>query len=161
MRLVRWLSPCMGIALLTAMSSTESCGNDPSPGIQGKLVIAGGDGQTGLAATALPARLEVEVIGADGQRVNGYRVRWITTPGGGSVSSQYSEAALDQTGAYVPPTATWTLGPGTGVQTLRATVVDLDPADTVTFTATASICQSAICEAIPTMVRVGSAGAAR
>lgn len=149
MRLVRWLSPVVCISLLTAMSSAESCGSDPSPGVQGQLMIAGGDGQTGLAEQELPARLQVEVIGVGGERLHRYQVKWITLPGSGSVSTSYSEATVDQSGAYLPPTTSWTLGAGAGLQTLKATVVGLEPADTVTFTATATACQSAICEAIP------------
>lgn len=158
MRVVRWLTPGISIALLTAMSSTESCGSDPSPGVQGTLEIVGGNRQTGPAETALPLRLEVEVLGPGGERLHWYQVRWITTPGDGSVSASYSEAAVDQNGGYVPPTTIWTLGPEGGIQTLKATVVDLEPADTVTFTATATgVCQSAICEAIPNTSGTGSA----
>ncbi|HEU0015749.1 MAG TPA: Ig-like domain-containing protein, partial [Longimicrobium sp.] len=93
------------------------------------LQKAAGDGQTGSPGTALPNPVTVRATDAYGNPVAGVPVTWTVMTGGGSVSPP-----SNTTGAGGTASATWTLGPASGQQTLRAHSGTLAPA---TFTATA------------------------
>ncbi|HEU5153686.1 MAG TPA: Ig-like domain-containing protein, partial [Gemmatimonadales bacterium] len=94
------------------------------------LQRAGGDGQVAEAGQLLPDMLAVRVTDEYGNPVSGIKVLW--APGAGGVdptSSVSNSTGLAQTA--------WTLGGGTGEQSLVATL-DPAPAVTIDFTATAT-----------------------
>jgi adhesin/invasin len=86
-----------------------------------------GDAQTGVASTALPTPLVVQVRDSFANVVPGATVTWAATAGGGSVVP-----TSGTTNASGRSRTTWTLGPN-GTQTASATVGALTP---VSFTAT-------------------------
>ncbi|HEY7481219.1 MAG TPA: Ig-like domain-containing protein [Gemmatimonadales bacterium] len=77
--------------------------------------IVSGDNQSGAAGSALPAQLVVVVVDANDTPVPGATVTWSVESGGGSVSP-----ASGGTDAAGRAATTWTLGPGTGNQRVRA-----------------------------------------
>lgn len=135
MRRSLWILP--GTLCLMAMGVTDSCSDDPSPGTQGTIEIFLGDGQSAPAATVLPVQLAVRVVGTSGKALASVAVHWIVASGGGSVPNEYTTTNTLILNDAVA-TIDWTLGPTVGPQTLLATVDDLDPADTLVFTATAT-----------------------
>jgi adhesin/invasin len=100
---------------------------DPEPAA---VAIVSGNGQGGSVGEALGDPYVVRVTDADGDPVPGVSVAWAVTAGGGSVS-----AGSSATNASGEASVTHTLGTGTGMHAVRATVGGLSPA---TFTATAS-----------------------
>lgn len=136
MRHSLWILP--GALCLMAMGVTDSCSDDPSPGTQGTIEIAAGNGQTAPASTALPTAIAARVVGTSGKAIAGVPVHWIVASGGGSVPNTYTSTTAVTALNDAVATVQWTLGPAAGPQTLLATVDDLDPADTLVFTATAT-----------------------
>lgn len=93
------------------------------------LVKRSGDEQEAPVGTTLPDRLMVRAVRDDGTGVAGAIVHWTVLTGGGSVShGRTRTSATGVTGV------SWTLGPDTGTQSVRAA---LDGGQAVTFTATA------------------------
>ena len=103
------------------------------------LTIAAGDNQRAPAGTALPAVLDVHAAvkpGYESMFCTGFvfSIAWSVETGGGSVRP--AEVPRQLQSRY---TAAWTLGPGPGTQTLRATVrgSENNAAASVLFTAIA------------------------
>ena len=89
------------------------------------LTIVSGDNQAGTPDNALADPLVVEVQDADGDAVDGVMVTFEVTDGGGSLS-----ATTDTTNASGRAQTTLTLGGERGINSVQASVSDLDP---VTF----------------------------
>jgi plastocyanin len=100
---------------------------NPAPPVLAKAPVNSGDQQTGAPGAALPSELRV-LVTRDGIPAAGDTVRWSTTDGSVSPSSDVTTA--DGIGA-----TTWTLGPNPGQQSATAAVSGATPQ---TFTATAS-----------------------
>ncbi len=114
----------------SAVSSPIGLGIGPAASI----ARVGGDQQTAPAGTAVPLAPTVVVRDAAGTPVPGVPVTFTVTGGGGSVSGGETTTGADGTAAV----GSWTLGPSTGANTLRA---ETDAAgvsgNPVTFSATA------------------------
>jgi hypothetical protein len=123
------------VLCLMAMGTFDSCGDDPSAGVQGSLALQSGNSQYGAPGATLSAPLLVRFRGTDTTNTDelaDVAIEWEVTSGGGSLDSLISyttEGGLAQ--AY------WTLGSATGEQTVRATVRGSDPLLRVSFTAMA------------------------
>ncbi len=96
-----------------------------------RVVVTGGDAQTGRVGTALPQPFTVRVEAGDGVGVAGASVTFAALGEGASVGS--AAATTDVSGNA---SATMTLGRTVGTQQFRATVVGLPP---VTTTQTATV----------------------
>jgi adhesin/invasin len=101
-----------------------------SAGAARGLIIVSGNGQSAPAGTALPAPLVVRLLDEGGNPIAGGAVSWVVGQGGGLV-----EPGTSTTGPDGNASATWTLGPGLGANTLSAVVSGVG---TVQFTATAT-----------------------
>ncbi len=97
------------------------------------LAIASGDAQLGLAGQALAAPLGVRVRASGGQDIANVPINWTVTSGGGTVSQ-----ASTVTAASGIATASWTLGSGSGAQSVMADNAALSPTN-VTLNATAIV----------------------
>jgi hypothetical protein len=93
-----------------------------------QLLMAGGNGQVGVAGTPLPNPLRVRLLDESGNGMAGQTIVWVVSTGGGSATPQ---STTDDEG-YAE--ATWTLG-SPGSNTLNAVVSGLGH---VTFTAIAN-----------------------
>ena len=82
-----------------------------------QMSLNGGDNQTATVATTLPTPLSVRVADVGNNPVSGVTVTWTVISGGGSVT------ATSITNASGIASASWTLGTGAEVQTVRATAV--------------------------------------
>ena len=89
------------------------------------LVRVSGDGQNGTPGSALANPFVVEVQDEDGEGIEGYRVAFAVTEGGGSLSE--TSASTNASGRAQ---TTLTLGSDPGVNSVRASVAGVDP---VTF----------------------------
>lgn len=98
------------------------------------IVRTAGDSQTAVAGAPLPDSLVVTVRLSDGRTVKGVQVSW-TAGQGGTVG-----AAAPRSGTDGQVRARWTLGPVAGPQAAVARwhTTQGAPADSVTFTATAT-----------------------
>ena len=96
-----------------------------------QVVVAGGNGQSGIVASALAQPIAARVLDADGQPVAGAVVTFTVTAGGGSAAP--TSAISDAAGQA---STTWTLGPAAGTHSLSAGVLGV--ASPAGFTATAS-----------------------
>ncbi len=107
-----------------------------TPTVPATLVLAAtfGNGQTAVAGTAVTDSLEVTTRLADGRAVKGVRVTWSASQGG-SVAPRAERTAADG-----KLRARWTLGTSAGSQQAVARWHGNSgaPADSVTFTATAT-----------------------
>jgi adhesin/invasin len=101
-----------------------------SAGAARGLIIVSGNGQSAPAGSALPAPLVVRLLDAGGNPIAGGAVSWVVGQGGGGVEPATSATAPDGTAS-----ASWTLGPGVGPNTVSAVVSGVG---TVQFTATAT-----------------------
>jgi hypothetical protein len=90
------------------------------------------DAQTGDAGSPVPNAPEVVIVDGNARGVAGITVNFLVTSGGGTV--QNPAATTDKTGTA--SAGTWTLGTVAGMQTLRASAVDV-PGSPLSFTATA------------------------
>lgn len=124
---MRRLSVLVLTAALASCGDSDPVDTGPTPS---SVAASAGDGQTGTVGQLLGTALAVVVTGSDGQPYQGASVSWQVASGGGTMSP-----ASSQSDAQGQATTQWTLGTGTGAQTLTATVEGL-PA--VTFTATAT-----------------------
>lgn len=132
------------VAALAAMMVGGACGgNDGGPPTEtpicdgvtqadsvGRIWILSGQDQCAPAGAALPTTLRVRVVDAGGSPQGGVEVRWTVSAGTGTPSAD--SAITDAEGRA---TISWTLGPETGGQFLRATVIGVP--DTAVFHATA------------------------
>ncbi len=91
------------------------------------VAATSGDAQTDTVTRVLPVPLVATVRGETGNPVAGASVQWVVQSGGGSV------AATTVTDASGQVSASWTLGPVAGAQTVRAAA----GGGNATFTATA------------------------
>ncbi|MSR05741.1 MAG: hypothetical protein EXR93_01525 [Gemmatimonadetes bacterium] len=94
--------------------------------------VVGGAGQTATVASLLPQPLVAQVKASDSVGVVGVWVKFQVTAGGGTLSA---DSAL--TDANGRASVTWTLGPGSGTQNVRATTPRLASAQ-ATFAANAN-----------------------
>lgn len=107
------------------------CGDDTTqPEDDTRVVVQSGDNQSQTVGQALPSPVVVRVS-RGGANVDGATVSWSVTAGGGSVAP-----ASSTTGADGLASATWTLGPSAGGNTLEASVAGADGSP-VSFSATA------------------------
>lgn len=110
---------------ILALGCGDETGSTPDPA---ELIKLAGDGQSGLANTALPESIVVRVLDADGAGLPGVTISWAEVTGGGT----FAAAALRSDGAG-RLAGSWVLG-AAGPQVLVASAGGL----TVTFNATAT-----------------------
>ena len=124
---LRWVAGgAAGLAVISAVSTMGSDGDDRGSSSAGTLAIFAGNGQSGLANTSLPIPLEVVALNG-GTAAPGVPIQWAVT-GGATLS-----AATGTTGADSRARVTVTsLGPGPGPVTVVATRTD--NGTSVTFT---------------------------
>jgi adhesin/invasin len=106
-----------------------------SAGAARGLIIVSGNGQSAPAGTALPAPVVVRLLDEGGNPIAGGAVSWVVGQGGGQVDPGTSSTGADGTAS-----ASWTMGPGLGANTLTAVVSGVG---TVQFTATATAAPAA------------------
>ena len=111
-----------------ATSFTASAGE----GVAAEIERVGGDGQSAIAGSTLPAPLVVRTLDAGGRPVAGITVTWTAT-GEGSLSAPTTVTGPDGT-----TSVRWTLGPAAGPQGAQAAVQGADGSP-VAFTATAAV----------------------
>jgi Bacterial Ig-like domain (group 2) len=99
-----------------------------TPGAPASIQIVSGSGQTAVHGATLPDPLCTTVLDAAGNFLSGITVTYVVASGGGSVASPTSPAT---DGGGIAISGHWTLGPGTGQQTVTATA----SVGSVTFTA--------------------------
>lgn len=126
---------------LVALGLSFACGDSggppppppppPPPAGPASLTINAGNNQAGPAGQALGTALSVIARNAGSSPVSGVTVNWAVATGGGSVAP-----ASSTTDASGVASATRTLGPNAGAQTVTATVTGLAP---VTFSAVGRI----------------------
>lgn len=138
-----------GIALLAAILFS-ACEKgpivDPLERAPASITVVGGNNQTGTVGHALPQRLRVKVLDAEGHGVAGEPVSFVATSGGGSLAGavvgglaadlpgvQTSVSVVASTDASGEAEMIWTLGTSAGIQQVTATVRGL----TAQFSATA------------------------
>ena len=116
-----------------------ACATSPEgPGTPTRIAVHGGDDQTGQVITALSVDPSVIVHDASGRPVPGVTIRWAVTSAGGSVAPSSTTTVNNGVAS-----ATWTLGPQLGVQTLTSAVAERNDL-TVSLTATALASDSLI-----------------
>lgn len=120
----------VGSLTLCLLAAGACSGDGTSPPVPAALEAVGGGGQVGLVGAALGDPLVVRVRDASGTGVAGVTVSFAVVRGGGNVVP-----GAVQTGVDGRAQATWTLGPASGPQEVRASVSGVDP---VTFDATAA-----------------------
>ena len=130
------LGPAIGTNRMTAMVAganpvtfTATTRTGPAASID----VYEGNNQTGQPNQFLPIEPAVIVRDAGGNPVEGVKVTWLPTSGGGSIFGPWP--FTNANGVAFGP---WILGPNQGIQTLTATAEGGDIAgNPVTFTATA------------------------
>ena len=107
-----------GMVLTVAPLLLVSCSDNqaPEPAPRG-ITIVSGDGQYSKKGTALEQPVVFEVIREDGKPAAGESINFQVIEGGGSLSR-----ASATTNASGITSVAWTLGPNTGLQSIRATV---------------------------------------
>jgi hypothetical protein len=128
-------------SFLVSLLALAGCGGSTGPTSGGSvehheappasIVIYLGNGQNGPAGSQLPGPLCTNVLDAGKNLLHGIVVTYTVTSGGGTIGDP-TTPSTDTNG--VATSGLWTLGPGTGVQTVTATAAG---AGSVTFTATA------------------------
>ena len=108
----------------TARASSEGLDGSPvrftataSAGSANRLVQISGNNQSARPGAELAQPLVVRLVDRNGNGVGGRAVSWVVGAGGGNVGSTTSN-----TGADGKAEARWTLGSGSGVNTLNAVV---------------------------------------
>ncbi|NNG16690.1 MAG: Ig-like domain-containing protein [Gemmatimonadales bacterium] len=119
---VNWDLPQMAGTFLARASATEAS-NSPvtftataMPGPPATLIKGEGDGQSGPVNTILPTELEVKVVDAFGNPLEGLAVNWFVTTGTATLTPDQ-----DQTDASGQATTEVQLGATPGVVTVTAT----------------------------------------
>jgi len=100
------------------------------PGTAATLVLVSGDGQTGAPGAELANPLVVRLVDGQGNGIPGRAVAWVVSTGNGSSVPPSNETDGDGFAS-----SRWTLGDGSGIQTLDAVVSGVG---FVIFSATAS-----------------------
>jgi hypothetical protein len=128
-------------SFLVSLLALAGCGGSTGPQSGGSvdrheappasIVIYLGNGQNGPAGTQLPDPLCTNVLDAGKNLLHGIVVTYTVTSGGGTIADP-TTPSTDPNG--IATSGRWTLGPGTGPQTVTASAVG---AGSVTFTATA------------------------
>lgn len=113
-------------------------GGHKKPPVPASITIVSGNGQTGVAGSALPTALSVSIKDSSGRAVPGASVSWAVIEGGGSVTPTTN--STDSAGLA---TTTWTLGAALGANRVIATSGTL-PAVAFDATATAAVTASVI-----------------
>jgi len=108
----------------TVQASTSGLGADT-------MVIAGGNGQTAVAGTAVATAPSVYVRDGSGNPVSGLSITFSVWSGGGSVTGGVAVTGDDG----IATVGSWTLGPVPGANALHATCAGVSGSP-VTFTAT-------------------------
>jgi hypothetical protein len=88
------------------------------PGQPASIAIVSGNGQTGAHGSTLPDPLCTTVLDAAGNFITGVTVTYTVASGGGAIASP-TAPATDASGIAI--SGHWTLGPGTGQQSVTAT----------------------------------------
>jgi hypothetical protein len=101
-----------------------------SAGAARGLIIVSGNGQSAPAGSTLPAPVVVRLLDEGGNPIGGGSVSWVIGQGGGQVDPGAGTTGPDGTAS-----ASWTLGPGLGPNTLTAVAAGVG---TVQFSATAT-----------------------
>ncbi len=119
-----------GGATIKATSGTLSAQLNVSvtPGQPASIQIVSGSGQTAAHSSTLPDPLCTTVLDAAGNFLTGITVTYTVATGGGAIASPTAPAT---DGSGIAISGHWTLGPGTGQQTVTATA----SVGSVTFTA--------------------------
>lgn len=105
------------LGCVVAVMIAGGCGEDTTqPEGETRLAVQSGDNQTQTVGQALASPVVVRVS-RDGTALPGATVSWAVTAGGGSVTP-----ATTTTDADGLASATWTLGPSVGANTLEASV---------------------------------------
>lgn len=104
-----------------------------TPGAATAVVKEAGDNQAALPSTSVAIPPAVRITDADGNGVSGVSVTFAVTAGGGSVSGGTTTSG--STG--IAAVTSWTMGSGTGTNTLSATSAGLTGSP-ATFTATST-----------------------
>ena len=121
-----------GSTIITARSGTLTGTLNVAviPGQPVSIVIVSGNGQTATHGNTLPDPLCTSVLDGRGNQIVGVTVNYTVATGGGSLAEPKSPPT-DAGGIAI--SGHWTLGPGTGPQTVTAST----SVGSVTFTATA------------------------
>lgn len=109
-----------GSTTITATSGTLSAQLNVAviPGQPASIAIVAGNAQTGSHGTTLPDPLCTAVLDAAGNFITGVTVTYTVASGGGTLASP-TAPATDAAGIAI--SGHWTLGPGTGQQSVTAT----------------------------------------
>ena len=123
-----------GPLLSLAAAALWGCGGGdltlPPEGQSAEVKMVQGDEQVGAPGARLPDPLIVRLVDLAGNPIPNRTVLWVVKAGGGGISP-----TTGMTDAEGFASAEWTLGPGTGPNTVNAQVPDIG---SVTFTAIAS-----------------------
>lgn len=143
MNYLRYFGPALVLSLVV-----NACGDDGAapPGPPASIAELSGADQIGVLSQPLQDALRVLVEDSDGDPVPGVEVVFAILSGAGDLSlsfvgglsadlaAQVAEEVTDTTNVLGEASASWTLGPTAGEQSVSATVAELDP---VIFTALA------------------------
>jgi len=132
-------------SFLVSLIALAGCGGSTGPDSGGSvdkqeappasIIIYQGNGQNGPAGSQLPGPLCTNVLDAGKHLLHGIVVTYTVTSGGGTIGDP-TTPRTDPNG--IATSGLWTLGPGTGPQTVTATAVGAGSVTlSVTFTATA------------------------
>ena len=119
-------------ALATAPPPPPPPPPDTAPDV--RMVLYGGDNQTGAPGALLGPSISVQVLDSAGNGINGDTVLWQVTSGGGRLNKTFG-VTISEFGKVGWSGAQWTLGPS-GEQ--RALATHKRTGQTVAFTATLS-----------------------
>ena len=119
----------VGSATITATSGTlvGQLNVAVKAGAPVSIAIFSGNGQTGAHGSTLADPLCTTILDAAGNWISGITVTYVVASGGGSIASPTSPPT---NGNGIAISGHWTLGPGTGQQTVTATA----SVGSVTFT---------------------------
>jgi hypothetical protein len=128
-------------SFLISLLALAGCGGSTAPTSGGSvdrreappasIVVYSGNSQTGPAGSQLLDPLCTNVLDAAGHLLHGITVTYTVASGGGTIGAP-TTPSTDSNG--IATSGLWTLGSGTGAQTVTATAAG---AGSVTFTATA------------------------
>ncbi|MCU0620346.1 MAG: hypothetical protein MUC69_02450 [Gemmatimonadales bacterium] len=126
-----------GLALVATMTTTTACDDDDDdvelPSTVYTITVESGADQTAVLGTALPDPIALQVLDEQGDPVE-IEVTWAVQNGGGSLG-----APSTTTGTDGRTSNSFTLGPVSGTQTIKATVVGSNPVASVLVSATATV----------------------
>ena len=110
----------VGSAIITASSQglVGQLNVGVTPGAPVSIAIVSGSGQTAAHGSTLPDPLCTTILDAAGNFISGITVTYVIASGGGSIAAP---TAPPTDGSGIAISGHWTLGPGTGQQTVTAT----------------------------------------